>query len=148
MKAPRKRFSGCLLVLVAFLVVGTLIDAFFAEDKPTPQVVIPANEPQVEMTEEACRKDFDCWNEKHRPDAFTVCAYAVENQAPYDFEWTDGFLGVRFPNAIWYDKDEGTILYLGKHIKFQNGFGAWQHMEYACVYDTINQRVSEITVGP
>ena len=42
MKAPRKRFIGCLLVLVAFLVVGTLIDAFFAEDEPTPQGKRPA----------------------------------------------------------------------------------------------------------
>lgn len=96
----------------------------------------------------ACREKLSCWAEEHLIDASLVCDNAVENLANYDFEWTDGFLGMKFTHFRWKDQEAGVVTYIGDQIKFQNGFGAMQNHIYECDYDTIAERPIEVRAEP
>ena len=53
----------------------------------------------------------------------------------WDYEWT-GFNSLSGA-ARWHNKDSGLSCVLFDEIKFQNGFGAWQRMNYFCNYDPL-----------
>lgn len=101
---------------------------------------------RIQATEEAeqerlemfagCRGDAECWSKKHDVDAGSKCARLVERWAKYDYEWTNGWTQPKFRLWGWANREEGILRYTGDHIKFQNGFGAWQRMYYACDYNT------------
>ena len=69
----------------------------------------------------------------------------IERHAKYDFEW-DGWN--KYQYFSWQNKEEGIISFKGDAIKFQNGFGVFQRMNYSCVYDTLNKVVKEVIVEP
>ena len=87
------------------------------------------------VEEEKCRQDIQCWGDKHSIAVSVWCSDTVESYAQYDHEWTDSWYETKFDQFGWADKKSGTIQYHGNKIKFQNGFGAWQPMEYAVIYD-------------
>ena len=95
---------------------------------------------------EACRQDAECWGQKHWVDAETKCAPFVEARARYNHDWTTGFLGRKFGQWHWADKETGIVVYRGSSIKFQNGFGAWEQMSYECDYDTETKTVVTVSV--
>ena len=66
------------------------------------------------------------------------CRKKVEKLAKFDFEWTDGFLGSKFPSYLTKTQSPGVVVLAGDRVKFQNGFGAWQNVEYYCAYDVVN----------
>ena len=68
-------------------------------------------------------------------DATVTCEVLIERMAKYDYEWTNGFLKRKLQRWRWEDRVVDTIAYTGNRVKFQNGFGAWQHMTYWCFYD-------------
>ena len=88
----------------------------------------------TQAEEEACRQDVDCWGKKYQIYAESACVPAIERQALYKHEWTDGFGESKLPFYSWDDEGQGTIIYEGSAIRFQNGFGAWRRMAYACYY--------------
>ena len=59
----------------------------------------------------------------------------IESLTKYDFEWTDGWLGVKLESFRWKDRKPGTLSYKGDKVTFMNGYGAWQRMSYWCHYD-------------
>ena len=68
----------------------------------------------------------------HETVAWRLCSQAVEGSAKYDFEWTAGVFGARFPAR---EKLAGKWIFRGDSMKFQNGFGAWRKIKYLCEYD-------------
>jgi hypothetical protein len=56
--------------------------------------------------------------------------------------------GLKFDRAAWADKAKGTIIYTGDKVKFQNGFGAWQHMIYHCEFDPATKSIVDVEVAP
>lgn len=85
--------------------------------------------------------------EKHLAEANTYCANRVERLAKYDFEWTDGWLELKFLRYLPSEKP-GVIIYMGDKIKFQNGFGAWQPYIYLCEFNTKTNTVMDVSATP
>ena len=148
----RKIITGFFLLYTLLMMVMAAVD-----DKPNSiaQSTGPANdtaqtppEPTPQEREENCKQDIDCSAKKHQVGAEVYCTEAVEKLAKYDHQWTDGTLDLKFPMHIWYDKDKHSIAYMGDVVKFQNGFGAWQHHKYLCVYDTVAEKVSDASAEP
>ncbi|EIC20853.1 hypothetical protein Thi970DRAFT_04520 [Thiorhodovibrio frisius] len=97
---------------------------------------------------EACKKDLQCWGDKHTVMAGFRCDNHVERLAKYAFEWTDGFLEPKFSRFRWKSKESGVITYIGDKIRFQNGFGAWQNYVYECDLDPISEVVHDVRASP
>lgn len=111
------------------------------DSKVRPTLNLKAIEPDITEAEKArtedqkCRQDLQCWGDKHSRAVYVQCSDIVESYADYDHKWTDAWYESRFPKFVWGDKRLGKLKYYGDRIKFQNGFGGWQQMEYAVVYD-------------
>lgn len=101
-----------------------------------------------EAEQAECRQELSCWAEEHLLAASFACDGPVEDLARYDFEWTDGFLGMKFSHYRWKDVDGGVVTYIGDQIKFQNGFGASQNHVYECDYDTVAEQPIEVRAEP
>ena len=103
-------------------------------------------EEQAKLTDVACRADLQCWGDKHSLLATRPCQLEIEKLALYDYEWTDGWLGVKFDSFAWKDREAGTLAYRGSEIKFQNAFGAWRRASYWCDYAPNTQTVLDVRV--
>lgn len=97
---------------------------------------------------EACKTDLQCWGDRHSFSAIVASQDIIERMAKYDFEWVDGFWGVKLTRFSWLDKSQLTLRYYGDQIKLQNGFGAWQRYIYVVDYDPINDRVLDVAITP
>lgn len=93
-------------------------------------------------------EDALCMGRKHVSDAEGPCGRAVESLAKFDHKWTNGFGERKFTHFGWADKEAGLLLFQGDSIKFQNGFGAFQHHIYECVFDPANKRVVTAEARP
>lgn len=110
---------------------------------------------EVEERREAIKE----WGEDHIIPAKTRCEEHIEQLAKYDFEWTQGWGKPIFSQWIAHDPEnpsymfppitESTILvYSGDKIKFQNGFGVFQHYTYTCHYHPDSKTVRKVTSSP
>lgn len=72
----------------------------------------------------------------------------IERLAKFQFEWADGWLEPNFSHYRWADQEKGLVTYLGDKIKFQNGFGAWQHYVYSCDYDPASDSILDVGGAP
>lgn len=97
---------------------------------------------------EACKKDLQCWADKHSLKATYASQDTIERHAKYDFEWIDGFWGTKLNRVSWLDKSRLTLVYYGDQIKMQNGYGAWQRHVYKIEYDPVNEKVLGVKVWP
>lgn len=97
---------------------------------------------------EKCKKDLQCWGDKHALKAIYACEDLIEKRAKVSFKWTDGILGSKITHFRWKDKNNLTLTYFGDKIQFQNGFGAWQDMTYQCDYDPVNEKLLSVGVKP
>ena len=134
----KDQFVGAiiLVVIIAGLWIWLSGDS---EPEKTPE--------QIAAENAACRDDIECWGRENKVDAVGSCSGLIERLAQYDYEWTDGsYMKVRF--FRWLDKKAGTITYLGDNIKFQNGFGAWQHYTYECDYAPDRDVVLDVRATP
>jgi len=107
-----------------------------------------AAEQKAKEEAETCRKTLKCIGEKHAIEASVQCAPSIEKLAKYDHQWTDGWLESKFSHYRWKDKERNIITYIGDKIKFQNGFGAWQHHTYQCDFDLRLERATEVRAQP
>ncbi len=101
------------------------------------------------MEEAVCLGNATCFADKFRVDAMTRCQTAIENQARYKFEWMDGWLlwTARAFDDIRADTGKKLIYLMGNRIKFQNGFGAFQRMQYVCVFNAASMKVEKVAVS-
>lgn len=88
-----------------------------------------------------CRRDLQCWGDRHAVSATLACEPLIERMAKYTYEWTDGWLESKFPRFTWKDRKAGILMYMGDKIMFQNGYGAWQNMNYKCEFDPVKETV-------
>lgn len=89
----------------------------------------------------ACGQNLKCIADKAWAEASVVCQNAVERDATYQFEWTDGLMERKFSHYRWSNANQRHVTFYGDKVKFQNGFGAWQNMIYYCDYDTKTKSV-------
>lgn len=97
---------------------------------------------------ECATGDLDCLASKARSAASIACREPVESLSKYTFEWTDGFLEQKFDNWRWKDRGRGVVTYYGDHIRFQNGFGAWQDSVYECDVNVSDGVVLAVRAAP
>lgn len=91
-----------------------------------------------------CRADLKCTAEKYLDSIFSPCSRLIEQQARYLYKWK----GSRFTYFSWLDEKKPAIAYVGDGLQFQNGFGAWQNMRYACNVDLESNTIMKIIVSP
>ena len=129
-KNGAKAFGFLLLALIIMIVIGVSV-----EEDPEAKAKRLAE----------CREALNCWAEEHKIDMLLACDPIIESHAKYDFEWD---VWNKYQYSSWHDKEKGIISYKGDGIKFQNGFGAFQRMNYGCVYDGVNQKLLDVIVEP
>ena len=136
-------------------IVRKAVNQFYSVSFPNKAMELPddlrtkgelTEEEQTLLADVACRADLQCWGDKHSLRATRPCQLAIEKLALYDYEWTDGWLGVKFDSFAWKDREAGTLAYRGSEITFQNAFGAWQRASYWCDYDPNTQTVLDARV--
>jgi hypothetical protein len=81
-------------------------------------------------------------------EAGVKCQTPVERRAKFDFQWTDGTFEFKFPSFLVNVRSPGVLTVVGDKIKFQNGFGAWQHMKYFCDFDVRKRQVIDVSATP
>lgn len=110
---------------------------------PAPPPVATKTQPKV-----CGNADLQCWGEQNNVQAMDLCQGAVERQAQYDVKWTDGFLTPMFNGFKWFDQKSHAVSFVGDHVKFQNGYGAWSNMIYSCAVSGDGKRVLDVYVTP
>lgn len=103
--------------------------------------------PAEEAPAQATKGSWVKLAEDNLGDATYECKRAIERQAKYDFEWTDGWLGSKISRYL-QGGSPSRILYIGDQIKLQNHFGAWQPHIYACEFDTRTKKVVSVAAEP
>lgn len=111
-------------------------------------IAAPVQTPNVVAPPERCENNLDCWAEKHTVNAWVKCQKAVERLARYQFEWTNGFLGMKFDRYVKGVSTPTAVIWVGTSIKFQNGFGAWRAMKYGCEYEASTDTVLNVNALP
>jgi len=122
--AKRSSPNGC-LVFIIFIVVVTAIGMFLSDDKETKQA---ENKP-------CAKTDLSCRGEEGVVHASVYCSDPIERLAEHSMKWTDGALDLKFSRYMWTDQPGGHITYIGDKAEFQNGFGAYTPVIYACEMD-------------
>lgn len=140
-KKPAVNASDAIKGFFSLVFIIWVVWLFIGDDEDTAAVAEP------EISPEECKKELACWGEKYSVDAQVDCHPRIERMAKYDVEWTDGFLEQKFSRYKWKDQAQGHITYFGDKAKFQNGFGAFQNIIYACDYDTMNKEVLDVQVA-
>jgi len=102
------------------------------------------NRAQARKERSQCNKSLQCWGDRNSRDAEIGCRDKIERFAKYDFKWVDGY---KFSRFKWHRKPN-SVTFIGDKIKFQNGFGAWQHYTYECDFDTKNRTALTVRVKP
>ncbi len=97
---------------------------------------------------EDCLQDLECVanNTEWRAEADVRCASEVAARAKYTARWTDGFLENKFSRVSLQPPEYKTLRFTGDKVEFQNGFGAWMRMDYACFYDPVEKTVVGVDV--
>ena len=107
--------SGCLLVIVAVLVVGYCVGSDAIEDTP-PRPPPVAEEPEPERQNPLFLANL-------------LCRQLVEDAAEYRVRWTDGLLGRKF--TVVTETPE-SVDFFGDAVELENEFGAWAQFRYLC----------------
>lgn len=140
-KPPPAKTSGCAVVAAIFFAVFLIVYiANLSDSTRSPSM--------PRLSDSECKKSLRCWAGRHELDATLACRKAVESAAEYQAEWTDGALESKFPRFGWADRPRGALRFHGDKVKFQNGFGAWKNMEYACTFDPDANAVINVQVAP
>lgn len=105
------------------------------------------DEPYIAADDPNCRKDFNCWARENIVSASIYCPIEVEMRSNFDFEWTDAMLESKF-GSYQQTQDPDVIVYFGDKVRFQNSFGAWQNMSYACEFNTVSKQIVSLDVQP
>jgi len=74
------------------------------------------------------------------------CKNAIEEQAKYDFEWTERLF--KFPSYLVETRAPGILTLVGDKIKMQTALGAMRFMKYHCDYDVRDKEVLAVRVFP
>lgn len=135
-----QQFMG-LVILAVIIGVGFTMCSGGKGDKPKEGK-------QVQMDDATCRKDLQCWGDKHSISAGVYCKDPVERLAKYTARWTDGTFETKFSHFRWLDQERGTLTFIGDKIEFQNGFGAYQKHIYECDFDPATNAVLDVRARP
>lgn len=85
--------------------------------------------------------DLQCVGEKGLSVADVYCKDKVERLASHSVKWTDeGMFDRKFSRFSWKDDEHLIVTYFGDKAQFQNAFGAYTNVVYACEVDVKNKK--------
>ena len=137
------------VVVAVFFVIGAIEDQS-SEQAQIQQQEIAAPKP---LQPTVCNDDdVQCLGDKYRSEVLPQCKYLVEQRAKWSFRWVDGFLDdpILNRNYMWATLpgvDSMQIVYSGKQIEMQNGFGAWGRVHYQCWFDIDSKKIDHVVVN-
>ena len=144
---------GIIVSTIAIIVVISIVGVLNGDPEysspqsedpgPLPTLTPALSEDEQCLHTRGCAADRTDW----MSEAEVYCGRQIEDLAHYSYEWTDGWLEPKFDRLI-VAFDHKSILYQGSKVRFQNGFGAWQRMQYNCRYDPITERVLSVEAHP
>ena len=111
-----------------------LEDSNWASAKYFSSKAIVVKKPAVEELRSPEIQPPFCEQDTPHFNAWAICEEQVQRLANYDFEWTDGFFESKWNTGERCVESSQIWILQGDKIKFQNGFGAWKHVAYRCVY--------------
>ena len=157
---PVKKNSGCgtaiVLVVLAFIVLA--IAHSYSDGLPHPapdpkataaEAAKNAADAKAKADKEAnCDKDLACAGERSLIDASVYCKDAIEHQAKNSVKWTAGSFEPIMSRYKWGSEGPGgNVIFVGDKVEFQNGFGAFTPVTYACEWDAKAKRPVRVQVG-
>lgn len=150
-KAASSAGSGCAAVLLAVIVVGILISVFSGNSDDTSGTKGHATAATTSASEKPAAKpinlsDSAALDDRYGIAASVYCAGGADDYlrqvAKWDFKWDHiGFLDQKFDKYLKRVSKPGVLTTVSDKIALQNGFGAYQHVELFCDYDTQKKKV-------
>lgn len=136
--------AGCGVIILIFLVVGGISALVGGGSDDSSGSKASAAPPKPEKPINI--KDATALDDKYGIPANSACTvYAddyLRQAAKYDFKWDDvGFLGVKFDRYLKVVSTPGVLTVATNKVALQNGFGAYQHVQLFCRYDTQADKV-------
>jgi len=143
---PKKKTSpaaaGCGLILLAAIIIGIIASASGGGSDHSSPSSAAAPKPKKHIN----LKSAAALDDEYDIPATSACdVYAddyLRQAAKYDFKWDDvGFLDTKFDKYVKTVAAPGVLTMVSDKIALQNGFGAYQHVELYCEYDTQADKV-------
>jgi hypothetical protein len=138
---------GILSLLFVLFFIGAVVStcnssnssSSAASSNPTPPPPPAPDSP-------ATLNDAKALDAKYEIPANSSCGVEADDYlrsiAKYDFKWDDtGFLESKFDKYLVNVVSPGVLTTVSHKAKLQNGFGAYQHIELFCDYDTQAKKV-------
>ena len=156
-KKKESTASTVLGVIVLTVVIGGVVSMCSSgDDAPSSasKAASAATSPPPEAVGPAVLQSAKALDEKYEITANSHCNVEADDYlrsiAKYDFKWDDtGFLDSKFTKYLANVVAPGVLTVVSDKAKLQNGFGAFQHIELFCDYDTQSQRVVRFRfIGP
>jgi hypothetical protein len=109
-------------------------------------------EKEISQEINAHATDAKWLDEKYGLRAASRCSSGADdflrNASKYSFKWDDeGWLSMKFTNYYSKMQIPGVITYTSNKVSLQNGFGAFQRIELACVFDIRKMKVVEYYIN-
>lgn len=97
--------------------------------------------------------DADYLSNHYQSPADSECSHGADEYlrsiAKYDFAWDQtGMFEDKFDRYSTVVKQPGVLTVVSRKAKLQNGFGAFQHIQLFCDYDTQSMKVIDYRVIP
>jgi hypothetical protein len=164
---PQRRTSpaawGCLIIVLIVAFIGILDAIFSGNDEnastdsgntvaapPAASIATPSHatphhskqrqRPPINLN------DATALDNKYDIDANVGCGDGADDYlrqaAKYEFKWDDiGFFESKFDKYLKVVSARGILTLVTDKVSLQNGFGAYQHVELLCYYDTQKGKV-------
>lgn len=146
---------GCLILIIFGVFIG-ILSSIFSDNSSGPSSSSSATAPPSTAAAPTAKsqkrlkpidlKDSDALDDRYGIDASIYCAAGADNYlrqaAKWDFKWDNiGFFDQKFDKYLKVVSRPGVLTEVSNKVALQNGFGAYQHVELLCDYDTQKKKV-------
>jgi tetratricopeptide (TPR) repeat protein len=115
---------------------GTGAKEVLAQARQLEEEAAVAAREAEQLAEAAKMEDADYLFGEYWMEGSMACKPVIESLVLYDYEWTDGLFGLKFPRYVGNVKAPGVLTLVGDSLRVQNAFGVWRSsVTYWCDYD-------------
>lgn len=133
---------GILLLAILVLAILRIVSPPYHEPTKT------THHPNVTYKQTCGEDDVQCLGEQYRDRVLPQCMSMIEARSKYAYRWTDGFSnGPVLDREYMTGMPSTVVIYSGRNIELQNGFGAWERMHYQCWFDTAKMSIVHVVLN-
>lgn len=133
--------TGCGAILLIAIILAALSTIFGSHSGTSGDKSDSGTE-----TSNCKSDDLQCLGGKGIASASAYCKDDIEKLALHSVRWTDGTFDMKFSQFRWHNKAKGEITYIGDKAEFQNGFGAFTPVTYACALSSDSKTVLDAVI--